>query len=34
MSRYNPKKIEAFWQAAWDRKNTFEAVKDISKAKY
>ena len=34
MSRYNPKKIEAFWQAAWDKKNTFVAVKDLSKAKY
>ena len=34
MSRYNPKKIEAFWQKAWDKNNTFTAVKDTSKPKY
>ena len=34
MSRYNPKKVESFWQKAWDENNTFTAVKDTSKPKY
>ena len=34
MSRYNPRKIESFWQKAWDKNNTFTAVKDTSKPKY
>ena len=34
MSRYNPKKIESFWQKVWNENNTFTAIKDSSKPKY
>jgi len=31
---YTPSEIEAKWQAAWDKAETFKAVKDTSKPKY
>jgi leucyl-tRNA synthetase len=34
MSRYEPKTIEAKWQAAWDSAETFKARRDPSKPKY
>lgn len=34
MTRYTPAEIEAKWQAAWDKADTFKAVRDESKPKY
>ncbi|OYU41496.1 MAG: leucine--tRNA ligase [Pseudorhodobacter sp. PARRP1] len=34
MSRYEPKTIEAKWQAAWDAAETFKARRDPAKPKY
>jgi len=34
MTRYTPTEIEAKWQAAWDKADTFKAVRDESKPKY
>jgi len=33
-SRYNPKKVEIYWQEQWSNKKIFEAKKDSSKKKY
>ncbi len=34
MSRYTPSEIEARWQAAWDKAETFKAVRSADKPKY
>ncbi|TMM52398.1 leucine--tRNA ligase [Sulfitobacter sabulilitoris] len=34
MSRYTPAEIEARWQAAWEKTETFKAVRDAAKPKY
>ncbi|MDC0737917.1 leucine--tRNA ligase [Cognatishimia sp. SS12] len=34
MTRYSPAEIEAKWQAAWEKADTFKAVRDESKPKY
>ena len=34
MSRYSATEIEAKWQEAWDKAETFKAVRDASKPKY
>ncbi|GAA6209279.1 leucine--tRNA ligase [Cognatishimia sp. WU-CL00825] len=34
MTRYTPAEIEAKWQAAWDKADTFKAVRDVNKPKY
>jgi leucyl-tRNA synthetase len=34
MSQYTPAEIEARWQQAWDKNETFKAVRDASKPKY
>ncbi|MFY0595348.1 MAG: leucine--tRNA ligase [Cognatishimia sp.] len=34
MTRYTPAEIEAKWQAAWDKADTFKAVRDENKPKY
>lgn len=34
MSRYSPADIEKRWQDAWDKAETFKAVRDDSKRKY
>ena len=34
MSTYSPADIEAKWQAAWDKAETFKAIRDAAKPKY
>jgi leucyl-tRNA synthetase len=34
MTRYTPAEIEAKWQAAWNKAETFKAVRDANKPKY
>ncbi|KIN63126.1 Leucyl-tRNA synthetase [Sulfitobacter noctilucicola] len=34
MSRYSPAEIEARWQSAWEKNETFKAVRDAAKPKY
>lgn len=34
MTRYTPAEIEAKWQEAWDKADTFKAVRDPNKPKY
>ncbi|MGH1464667.1 MAG: leucine--tRNA ligase [Cognatishimia sp.] len=34
MTRYTPAEIEAKWQEAWDKADTFKAVRDANKPKY
>ncbi len=34
MSRYNFKEAEAYWQAEWDTRGTFEVTEDSSRPKY